>query len=173
MRLFLLVVALYACLPAPAPPESAEESAPWVKLYGVKVVSYRGGQVAAVGHASELAYLRLTSEFSARDARMRFPPRQEVAHRSALEVSAPLAQGAMPSKRVELSGGVVARSGAGMVGATERALIEGAQGLVSGKDRATVSGPGYALEAGGFFLDLPKERYLFEPSVSSRLGGER
>ena len=169
MRSALLIVlaAIAACAPPPAS-ESAPPPVPQVKLHGVRLRYFRGGELIASGTARELTYLRATSEFAATDVALRLPDRE-----GGLEVRAPASTGVLSARQADCGGGVVLTTGSGLVGKTPRAHFDGAASSASGSDEVLLEGTGYQLSSRGFAIDFATDRFSFAGGVKSRFGSAR
>ena len=167
MRPFACLVLLAAC--APKGPASAEDGAaptPQIILYGVKLHSFKGSELFVSGRAAKVTYQRSGADFDALEAQLRFPHAQG----RELELRAPVAQGNLETRQTVGSGGVVLRTGAGLVGTTPSARFDGRASTASGTDWVRVTGEGYALTSHGFALDLKSEEFTFRNGVDSRFG---
>jgi lipopolysaccharide export system protein LptC len=165
----LLAPILFACPGTPTGEERVEN--PPVTLYGVHLQYYRGSQLYTSGRTAKLSYQRSTADFTGTEALLRFPPRSE--QLSDVEVIAPELAGNMVSKQVDGTGGVVLRTGTGLVGKTPSAHFDGAAATARGTQHIDVVGPGYALSSDAFTFDFSRERFVFDGNVKSELGGKK
>ena len=171
------LLATAACLPGCGRAKKTQGDPalpPQVALHGVTLHAWEGNELSALGSARELTYDRTSGNFEASEARVRFPSSPSApASKSItadLEVSAPKLTGNVPARQAQGAGGIAVRSAAGLVAHTPSARFDG-QGLVAqGKEPIEVTGPGYALDAGGFTFYLLTEELVFERGVESRLG---
>jgi lipopolysaccharide export system protein LptC len=153
----LLLVAS-ACRPVHPP---MVDLPPEVILYGVQIQHFKGDQIAAAGHANRLTYERWTADFIAYGDVMRFPSREGSAAQGGMEVRAPVVQGNLAARRADGTGGVVMRTGSGMVGETDRAHFDGVALTASGDVPVKLRGPEYRLEADAFLFHLKTEEFSF------------
>jgi lipopolysaccharide export system protein LptC len=181
VRALFLLPLVFACA-SRAPPlsDDANPASPQITLYGVTFQAFRGADLAAAGRAAKVVYLRAGADFDADDALLRMPSRggtlgTQPANQRApgLEVRAPRVKGNLEGKRGLASGGVVLRSGNGLVGRSPSAHFDGAQGTASGEEPVQVTGPHYAVSAEGFAFDLHAEQFTFRRAVNSKFGAPR
>ena len=163
-----------ACTPQRAP-EGAQEPPPQVVLYGARLRSYQGDQVTLSGTAERLTYQRAGGDVMATGATLKVPPGRAAEGSPAvgmggMEVSAPNMEGSLASKQLVGSGGVVVRTGEGMVARTPRLTYDANTGQAGGNEGVTVQGPDYRLRADRFTLSFPDETFTFEGSVQTVLG---
>jgi hypothetical protein len=125
---------------------------PAIVLREVEFVNSRGSSVFARGRAAELTYVSESGESRARNATIRFPRERQPG--SAVEVSAPRAEGNPLEGRVTGEGGVLFENQQGDRGRTERATYEGKrEGKPSeafGDRPVQLFGPGFELQSPGF-----------------------
>jgi lipopolysaccharide export system protein LptC len=153
MRSFRLLAAVLTCLLAAAcrPGRSGEarEVVPELTMEGVRFSVERGGEGRAWGEAERLTYRRDTTAVVATGLTLVMTgPDGEV------RITAPRGSGVGSERHFEVEGGIQATRGSD-VATTAAARFESSQrgdGLVTGSDPVTVSGPGYRLTGKGFRL---------------------
>jgi len=173
-----LVASLAACLAACSsrrPGEGAEqEPPPQVVLHGARLSTYEGEALTLSGHAERLTYQRTGGDARAFNATLRVPPGAPggggVGASKGLEVSAPNMEGLQSSKELVASGGVVVRSGEGLVVHTPRLTYDANAKSARGNEGVSIQGPGYNLRSDRFELSFPDETFTFEGSVETVLG---
>jgi lipopolysaccharide export system protein LptC len=160
--------------------ESQQQEAPppTFTLYGMKLTSFRGEDVVAAGRAAKLSYVRTTTDFNASEVLIRFPSRTSMGMQSGLvsggmEVRAPTVLGNQSARQADGEGGVVMRSGDGVVAKTQRAHFDGVARVATGDTQVDADGPRYALTADRFKLSFATELFEFEGNVQTRLGAEK
>jgi hypothetical protein len=176
MRALLVAFATCAaaCLPPPAPNEGTPQ--PQVTLQGVRFAYFKAGELLASGTARELTYQNGTSDFVAAQVALRIPGRAGGlrgpggAPSGALDLTAPVARGALGTRLVDAEGGVTLKAASGLTGQTPRAHFDGAASTATGADPLTLRGDGYQLSSLGFTIDFPTERFTFLGGVRSRFG---
>jgi hypothetical protein len=161
--LFLVLAAICACAPRPGdsgdpgeplPSASAADGGgpPAITLRDVEFVNSRGSSVFARGHATEMTYVSENGDSMAQNASVRFP--RERRPGTAVEVSAPRAQGNPLEARVTGEGGVLFENQQGNRGRTERATYEGKPAVggaeAFGDRPVQLFGPGFELQSPGF-----------------------
>jgi lipopolysaccharide export system protein LptC len=176
-RLFTASLALL--LAAACSPRSAqgpqEEPPPQVVLHGARLVSYEGERLTLSGTAERLTYQRAGGDVQGTHATLRIPPSQAADRGPAgtsggVEVSAPNMEGNLASKQLVGSGGVVIRTGEGMVARTPRLTYDANTQRANGNEGVTVTGPDYRMRADRFELSFPDETFIFAGSVETVLG---
>ena len=170
----LLVAALAACSPRAPDASGAEpEQVPDVTLYGVRLQSFEGEQLAAAGHAQRATYQRDTGNIVASQMVLRLPSRPGAPRASThgLEVRAMRLEGNLGSRQAVASGGVVLRTSTGLVGRTRSAHVDGAARNIRGRESVTLQGPSYRHRADSFQLALDTEVFTFEGAVESVFEG--
>lgn len=168
------LLAAASCTPTRAP-EGAAEPPPQVVLYGARLESYEGEALTLSGTAERLTYQRAGGDVQATRATLKVPPGQAAGGSPAggtggLEVSAPNMEGSLASKQLVASGGVVVRTGEGMVARTPRLTYDANTGQARGNEGVELQGPDYRLRADRFQLSFPDETFTFEGSVQTVLG---
>jgi hypothetical protein len=161
---FLILATIFGC--AADSGESAASASsldggkgpPAITLREVEFVQSRGNAVFARGRVSEMTYISESGDTVARDATIRFPREQHPG--SAVDVSAPRAQGNPLEARVTGEGGVHFENQQGDRGQTERATYEGRPAAISGESASGARGEGFGdrpvqLFGPGFVLKSP------------------
>lgn len=155
--------------------QADEKLPPQVSLYGVRLHSWEGGDLVAVGRAAKLTYDRSSGNFEAAESLVQFPSKNEagVPNKEAtadMELRAPIARGNLPNRQSMGEGGLVLRSATGLTAKTPSAQFDGNGLVASGKEPIDVVGPGYSLSGTGFTFYLATEELFFDGVVESRLG---
>ncbi|MCP3104734.1 hypothetical protein LZ198_38300 [Myxococcus sp. K15C18031901] len=165
---------LAACSPRRAGDEAQQEPPPQVVLHGARLSTYEGEALTLSGHAERLTYQRTGGDVQASNATLRVPPGAaeggELGATKGLEVSAPNMEGLLSSKQLVASGGVVVRTGEGMVVHTPRLTYDATTRSARGNEGVRIQGPGYNLRSDRFELSFPDETFTFEGSVETVLG---
>lgn len=164
-----------ACSPRRSAEGPAEQPPPQVVLHGARLMSYEGERLTLSGRAEQLTYTRSGGDVQALNATLRIPPGSaaegmSVATAAGMDVSAPNMEGSLASKQLVASGGVVVRTGEGMVVNTPRLTYDAQEKGARGNEGVQVRGPGYTLRADRFGLSFPEETFTFEGSVETVLG---
>jgi lipopolysaccharide export system protein LptC len=162
-RLAPFLLLLVACQ---APPPDEGRAPPEVTLHDVRLRSYRGSTLTAVGRAEVMSYERSSADVLAQhgtfDVFRLEAPRPRGAPPPATHIEAQAALGNLLTRGIDASGGVTLQTPTGLRGWTERAHLDSPTMKASGTSRVSVTGPhGYWLEAGGFELQLREEIYEF------------
>ncbi|RJS17358.1 hypothetical protein DRW03_27835 [Corallococcus sp. H22C18031201] len=166
-----------ACTPRRAREESAEPP-PTVTLHGARLRSFEGETLVVSGRAEQVTYQRMTGEVQGSTVLVHLPRAPgasdaPVASASGVDIHAPRMEGSLASKQWTGLGGVVVRTGEGMVANTPRLTYDATARNAHGNEGLTVKGPDYRLSAERFALSLPDESYTFEGSVRTVLGAQR
>jgi len=173
-RLPIALVALVLAACGRPGADSREAAPPQVRLYGVRVRYYQGGQSVAQSRAARVTFQRESSNFSAHEAYLRFAGHGQLSGRAGqVEVRAVRVEGNLSARKAEGLDGVTLKTGSGLSGETQRAAFDGVAQEARGSDPVSVWGPGYWLDAKGFRFQLPDEELEFESDVQSRLGAGR
>ncbi len=165
-----------ACSPRPrAEGVQEEQPPPQVVLHGARLESYQGETLTLSGTAERLTYQRAGGDVQGLNATLKVPPSQGAAKGPAgtsggMEVTAPNMEGNLASKQLVASGGVVIRTGEGMVAETPRLTYDATTGQASGNEGVKVRGPEYRLRADRFELSTRDETFIFAGSVETVLG---
>lgn len=169
------ILLLAACTPRPRAEGPQEQPPPQVVLHGARLESYQGEQLTLSGSAERLTYQRAGGDVQGTHAVLKVPPGQGSAKGPAgtsggMVVSAPNMEGNLASKQLVASGGVVIRTGEGMVVETPRLTYDATSGQARGNESVTVKGPDYRLRADRFELSTQDETFIFDGSVETVLG---
>jgi hypothetical protein len=155
------------------PPKDEGPPPPEVTLREVRLRSYRGSMLTAVGHSASVAYERASADV------LSGPGTLEVLSREAASLAGGLppatrietraARGNLLSRGIDLWGGVQLRTPTGLEGRTESGHLDTTTMHSSGSSPVEVQGPnGYWLRAQGFDLHLREDIYEFD-HVQSRV----
>ncbi len=165
VRLALATLLLiFAC---GSPPKDDGPAPPEVTLHEVRLRSYRGSVLTAVGRSESMAYERASADVlsgpgtldvlirEATSLTGRLPPATRIETRAA--------RGNLLSHGIDVWGGVQLRTPTGLVGRTERAYLDSPTMHATGSSPVEVQGPnGYWLRAQGFDLHLREDLYEFD-----------
>jgi lipopolysaccharide export system protein LptC len=165
-----------ACEPRRTAQGGSNEPRPDVVLEGARLRSYEGDSLQVSGTAERVLYRRAGGEVQATGVTVRLPPGQG-AQGSPLTVSggttitAPNMDGSLASKRWVGSGGVVVRTGEGLVANTPRLTYDAQTRRAHGDEGVTMKGPDYQMRADRFLLSTADQTFTFEGTVDAVLGG--
>ncbi len=150
-----------------SPPKDDGPAPPEVTLHEVRLRSYRGSVLTAVGRSESMAYERASADVlsgpgtldvltrEATSLTGRLPPATRIETRAA--------RGNLLSHGIDVWGGVQLRTPTGLVGRTERAYLDSPTMHATGSSPVEVQGPnGYWLRAQGFDLHLREDLYEFD-----------
>lgn len=164
MRFTLAALTLFAA--CGAPPRDEGPPPPEVTLHEVRLRSYRGSMLTAVGRSDSMAYYRASADVlsapgtldvlshEAPSATGRLPPATRITTRAA--------RGNLLSRGIDVWGGVELRTPTGLSGQTETAHLDSLTMHATGASPVEVQGPnGYWLHAEGFDLHLREDLYEF------------
>lgn len=158
-------------------PRQAEESAPppMATLSGIRMQYFQGAELTAAGSAAQVIYERSARDIVAADVILHFPSRKEQPSSpgpavGGMEIKAPTVTGNLSRKQADGQGGVVLRTGSGMLARTDRAHFDGVAMKATGKDPVWVQGPGHWVTAGEFSAQIGEETFEFGGHVQTRLG---
>jgi hypothetical protein len=165
VRFALAALTLFAaCGP---PPKDDGPPPPEVTLNEVRLRSYRGSMLTAVGRSESMAYYRASADVlsgpgtldvlshEAPSAAGRLPPATRIATRAA--------RGNLLSRGIDVWGGVQLRTPTGLEGKTDTAHLDTLTMHASGASPVEVQGPnGYWMRAQGFDLHLREDLYEFD-----------
>jgi hypothetical protein len=165
VRFALAALTLFAA--CGAPPNDEGPPPPEVTLHEVRLRSYRGSMLTAVGRSDSMAYYRASADVvsgpgtldvlshEAPTASGRLPP--------ATRIGTLAARGNLLSRGIDVWGGVRLRTPTGLEGKTETAHLDTLTMHASGTSPVEVQGPnGYWLHAQGFDLHLREDLYEFD-----------
>lgn len=173
LPLFSLMSLLAGCTPDKT--EAQADPPPTVTLYGMKLTSFRGTSVVAAGRAAKLTYVRTSTDFVASEVLIRFPSSSGLKSglvSGGMEVRTPTLLGNQSARQADGKGGVVMRSGDGVVANTESVHFDGISRTATGESKVDAVGPRYALTADRFNLKFQTEVFEFGGNVQTRLGSE-
>jgi hypothetical protein len=138
-----------------------------VTLHEVRLRSYRGSMLTAVGRSESMAYYRASADVlsgpgtldvlshEAPSATGRLPPATRITTRAA--------RGNLLSRGIDVWGGVELATPTGLQGKTETAHLDSLTMHATGASPVEVQGPnGYWLHAQGFDLQLREDLYEFD-----------
>ncbi|AGC42450.1 hypothetical protein MYSTI_01101 [Myxococcus stipitatus DSM 14675] len=175
VRLLAVCLLVAACKPRRETEGGSEQPPPQVVLHGARMMSYEGERLTLSGHAERLTYQRAGGDVLATHATLRVPPGtteegMSVGTEKGMDISAPNMEGSLASKQMVASGGVVVRTGDGMVVETPRLTYDALEKGAHGNEGVVVRGPDYRLRADRFELSFPDETFTFAGSVETVLG---
>ena len=166
MRLFTLpaLVVIAAC---GAPPQDDGPPPPEVTLHEVRLRSYRGSMLTAVGRSESMAYERASADVlsgpGTLDVLSREAPTLTGRLPPATRIETKAARGNLLSRGIDVWGGVRLRTPTGLQGFTDAAHLDTLTMHASGQTPVEVQGPnGFFLRAQGFDLHLRDELYEFD-----------
>ncbi|MCY1036327.1 hypothetical protein OV207_33130 [Corallococcus sp. BB11-1] len=165
-----------ACAPRRPAEGAPTEPRPDVVLEGARLRTFEGEKLVVSGSARTVNYRRAGGEVQAQEVVMRLPP-GEGAEGSPLPmagdtvITAPNMDGSLASRQWVGRGGVVVRTGDGMVARTPRLTYDATTQRAHGEEGVTVQGPDYQMRADRFVLSAPDETFTFEGAVETVLGG--
>ena len=165
-----------ACAPRRPAEGAGSEPRPDVVLEGARLRSFEGDKLVVSGTAARVLYRRAGGEVQATNVTVRLPPGQG-AHSSPLpleagtEITAPNMDGSLASRQWVGTGGVVVRTGDGMVARTPKLTYDATVQRAHGEEGVTMKGPDYQMRADRFVLSAPDETFTFEGAVETVLGG--
>lgn len=154
-----------------APPRDEGPPPPEVTLRDVRLRSYRGSVLTAVGRSETMAYERASADVVSGPGSLDVLTREAtslVGHLPpATRIETHAARGNLLSRGIEVWGGVQLRTPTGLEGRTERAHLDSPTMHATGTSPVEVTGPGgYWLRAQAFDLHLREEVYEFEQMQS-------
>jgi hypothetical protein len=165
VRFALAALTLFAA--CGAPPNDDGPPPPEVTLHDVRLRSYRGSMLTAVGRSESMAYYRATADVvsgpgtldvlshEASAASSRLPPATRIETRAA--------RGNLLSRGIDVWGGVQLRTPTGLQGRTDTAHLDTLTMHATGSSPVEMQGPnGYWLHAEGFDLHLREDLYEFD-----------
>jgi hypothetical protein len=141
-----------------------------VALRDVRIVRSEGSAVTLTGNLEELSFRRTAGTYDGRNARFRVPGNPQT---GSYEVSAPVIAGTPSEEHAEGQGGVTLRTDRGLTARTPSAALDGKAGVVTGEQKLTARGPGYALDADAFRLSVAGETHEFRGHVTTTLEAQR
>jgi lipopolysaccharide export system protein LptC len=174
--LSLLGLLAPACTPRRPAPDAASEPRPDVVLEGARLRTYEGDRLLLSGTARQVRFRRAGGEVQASDVTVRLPPGQgsqgsPVPLEKGATITAPNMDGTLASRQWVGTGGVVVRTGDGMVARTPTLTYDAAEQRAHGEEGVTVQGPDYRMRADRFTLSAADETFTFDGAVETVLGG--
>ena len=150
-----------------APPKDEGPAPPEVTLHEVRLRSYRGSMLTAVGRSQSMAYERASADVLSGPGTLdvlsheaptvtgRLPPATRIETRAG--------RGNLLSRGIDVWGGVTLRTPTGLEGKTDSAHLDSPTMHATGSSPVEVQGPhGYWLRAQGFDLHLRDDLYEFD-----------
>jgi len=164
----LLLIA--ACGP---PPKDDGPPPPEVTLRDVRLRSYRGSMLTAVGRSTTMTYERASADVVSGPGSLDVLSREASSLVGnlppATRIETQAARGNLLSRGIDLWGGVRLRTPTGLEGRAESGHLDSPTMHASGTSPVEVQGPnGYWLRAQGFDLHLREDIYEFD-HVQSRV----
>ncbi len=171
MRFPLAILLLIAA--CGSPPKDDGPAPPEVTLHEVRLRSYRGSVLTAVGRSESMAYERASADVLSGPGTLDVLTREATASTGRLppatRIETRAARGNLLSNGIDVWGGVQLRTPTGLQGWTERAHLDSPTMHATGTSPVEVKGPnGYWLRAQGFDLHLREDLYEFD-RVQSRV----
>jgi lipopolysaccharide export system protein LptC len=162
-----------ACAPRRPAPGDANEPRPDVVLEGALLRSYEGDTLQVSGTASRVLYRRAGGEVQATDVVVTLPPGKgsPPSQQAGTTISAPNMDGSLASKTWVGTGGVVVKTGEGLVANTPRLTYDSTARRAHGEEGVTMKGPDYQMRADRFTLSAADQTFTFEGTVQAVLGG--
>ncbi|RKH00955.1 LPS export ABC transporter periplasmic protein LptC [Corallococcus carmarthensis] len=165
-----------ACAPRRPAPGAANEPRPDVVLEGAHLRSYEGDTLQVSGTASRVLYRRAGGEVQATEVVVRLPPGKGAqgsppSTQEGTTITAPNMDGSLASKTWVGTGGVVVRTGEGLVANTPRLTYDAEARRAHGEEGVTMKGPDYQMRADRFTLSSADQTFTFEGAVQAALGG--
>jgi len=156
-----------------APPKDEGPPPPEVTLHDVRLRSYRGSSLTAVGRSEKMTYERASADVLSGPGTLDVLSHQAASLAGQLppatRIETRAARGNLLTHGVDLWGGVWLRTPSGLEGRTESAHLDSPTMHASGTSPVEVRGPGgYWLRAQGFDLHLREDLYEFD-RVQSRV----
>lgn len=169
MRFALAALTLFAA--CGAPPRDEGPPPPEVTLHEVRLRSYRGSMLTAVGRSESMAYYRASADVlsgpGTLDVLSREAPAATGQLPPATRITTRAARGNLLSRGIDVWGGVDLRTPTGLAGKTETAHLDTLTMHATGASPVEVQGPnGYWLHAEGFDLHLREDLYEFDRMTS-------
>ncbi len=165
MRLALPALLLVAA--CGTPPKDEGPPPPEVTLRDVRLRSYRGSVLTAVGRSESMAYERASADVLSGPGTLDVLTREATSLAGhlppATRIETRAARGNLLSRGIDVWGGVHLRTPTGLEGWTEAAHLDSPTMHASGSRQVEVQGPnGYWLRAQGFDLHLREDIYEFD-----------
>ena len=166
MRFFALpaLIGIAAC---GAPPSDDGPPPPEVTLHEVRLRSYRGSMLTAVGRSESMAYERASADVlsgpGSLDVLSHEAPSLTGHLPPATRIDTRASRGNLLSRGIDVWDGVKLRTPTGLQGATDAAHLDTLTMHATGTSPVEVQGPnGYWLRAQGFDLHLREDLYEFD-----------
>ncbi len=164
--------ALLAALGACEAPKAREPApTPAIVLQGVQLIHHRPDGTVSIARAEEVTYRRDSGDVAATRLDAQLPPSGRVG-RGGVHVVADRGAGSLAKQVGTLEGGVVAETPAGDRVVTSEASYDGASGLVFAEAPVHAEGPGYAIAARTYALELETQRLTLGGGVDVRSGAK-
>ncbi|RPH66494.1 MAG: hypothetical protein EHM78_23440 [Myxococcaceae bacterium] len=165
MRFALAALTLTAA--CGAPPQDEGPPPPEVTLHDVRLRSYRGSTLTAVGRSQTMSYERASADVlsgpGTLDVLARESPSITGRLPPATRIETRAARGNLLSRGIDVWGGVTLRTPSGLEGMTDKAHLDSLTMHASGTTPVEVHGPNeYWLRAQGFDLHLREDLYEFD-----------
>ncbi|HTS81862.1 MAG TPA: hypothetical protein VMH40_14770 [Myxococcaceae bacterium] len=156
-----------------SPPKDEGPAPPEVTLRDVRLRSYRGSMLTAVGRSSIVSYERSSADVVSGPGTLDVLSREAASLAGhlppATRIETQAARGNLLTRGIDVWGGVQLRTPTGLEGRTERAHLDSSTMHSTGTGHVEVTGPGgYWLQAQGFDLHLREDLYEFD-QVQSRV----
>jgi len=150
-----------------APPQDEGPPPPEVTLHDVRLRSYRGSTLTAVGRSQTMSYERASADVlsgpGTLDVLARESPSITGRLPPATRIETRAARGNLLSRGIDVWGGVTLRTPSGLEGMTDKAHLDSLTMHASGTTPVEVHGPNeYWLRAQGFDLHLREDLYEFD-----------
>jgi hypothetical protein len=148
------------------PPKDDGPPPPEVTLKDVRLRSYRGSKLTAVGRSTSMAYERASADVISGPGTLdvlshEAPSLGKLPPATRIETAA--GRGNLLSRGIDVWGGVTLRTPTGLEGRTDRAHLDSLTMHAAGSSPVEVHGPnGYWLRAQGFDLHLREDLYEFD-----------
>jgi len=157
---------LLLCAACGAPPGDEGPPPPEVTLRDVRLRSYRGSMLTAVGRSETVAYERASADVLTGPGSLDVLSREASALAGlppATRIETRAGRGNLLSRGIDLWGGIQLRTPTGLEGRTEAAHLDSPTMHATGTRPVELHGPnGYWLEAQGFDLHLREDIYEFD-----------
>jgi len=164
---FFALPALIGFVACGAPPNDDGPPPPEVTLHQVRLRSYRGSMLTAVGRSESMAYERASADVisgpGSLDVLSREAPSLAGHLPPATRIETQAARGNLLSRGIDVWGGVKLRTPTGLLGTTDAAHLDTLTMHATGSSPVEMQGPsGYWLRAQGFDLHLREDLYEFD-----------
>jgi len=171
VSLRVLLPALLLVAACGTPPKDEGPAPPEVTLHAVRLRSYRGSSLTAVGSSETMSYERASADVvsgpGSLDVLSHQAPSLAGKLPPATRIDTRAARGNLLTHGVDVWGGVVLKTPTGLEGKTESAHLDSPTMHAVGTSPVEVQGPGgYWLRAKAFDLHLREDLYEFEAMQS-------